>query len=336
MTMFTTETLKIRTDQEMDMELKASVHHALYEDAFLGYYEIGVYVKNGIVYLNGHIMGVTSLRRVNNILQSIPGIVGIKSNLVLDDKLILEVAQSLGALEHRYACKFFVDASNGVISLNGIVSDGNVKLLAEQCVAANRQVRGVVNQVCVTGIEPTLKTPLFLQPAIGAIIYFLDGVFGMIKQVVINPDNRCVIQVIIQGQLSEQKQNLMALTNNQAEILEKTIIIPVNLIRYLTANSGFLTIKSTETTCYKDFNPLHFTTPSVNWVPPYPYGPNDVLFASDDRELEKQIMLNPDIEQLNAWAQPTSPWQARASVDIVAAWEDDGGQIIQIAETVRS
>lgn len=332
--MFTTKTLKVRTDQEMDMEIKAAIDHALYADAVPDYYEIGVYVKSGIVYLNGHIMSATSQRRVDNILQSIPGIVGIKNNLVLDDKLTLEVALSLGALEHKYACKFFVDASHGVISLNGIVSDENVKLLAEQCVAANLHVRGVLNYVRVTGTKPTLEAQRFLQPSIGAIIYFLDGVFGIIKQVIINPNNRLVIHVILQGELSEEKQNLMALTNNQAEILEKTIIIPVNLIRYLTDGSGFLIIKSTETTCYKDFNPLHFITPSVNWVPPYPYGPNDVLFAVDARELENQIMLNSDIEQLNAWAQPTSPWQTRTPVDIVAAWEDDGGQIIQNAETV--
>jgi osmotically-inducible protein OsmY len=325
--------------QKADTGLKESIYHALWEDDVLRaleYYEIDVYVKNGIVYLNGHIASTTSLRRVENALQTIPDIIGIKNNLILDDKLTLDVAQSLGKLEQTHACKFFTGASHGVISLNGIVSDENVKLLAEQCVAANLNVRGVVNHIRVSGAEPASPEQPFLQPCIGAIIYFMDGVFGVIQQVVINPDNRRVIQVIIQGQLSGQKQNLRALTNNQAEILEKIIVIPVNLIRYLTTSSGFLTIKSVETTRYKDFNPLYFTAPGTDWTPPYPYCPDDVLFAVDTRELENQIMLDPDIEQLNASAQPTSPKAVGTPVDIVAAWEDDGGQVIQTAESVSA
>ena len=322
--------------QQTDTELKESIYHALWEDTVLRaleYYEIDVYVENKIVYLNGHIVSTTSLRRVENALQMIPGIVGIKNNLILDDELTYQVAASLGKLEHTYACKFFTGASHGVISLNGIVSDQNVKLQAEQCVAANLNVRGVVNHVRVSGAKLMPYQP-FLQPTIGAVIYFMDGIFGAVKQVIINPDNRCVIQVIIQGQFSGQKQNLMALTNNRDEILEKTIVIPVNLIRYLTTSSGFLTIKSTETTRYKDFNPVHFTAPDMAWRPPYPYRPDDVLFAVNTGEVESQIMLDPDIEQLNASAQPTSPKKTGPPIaDIIAAWEDDGGQVIQTAES---
>lgn len=323
--------------QKTDMQIKESIYHALWEDNVLRaleYHELDVHVKNGTVYLNGHIVSTTNLRRIENTIRDIPGIVGIKNNLVLDDKLTLEVAESLGELEHTYGCKFFTDATHGVISLSGIVSDENVKLLAERCVAGNLNVRGVINHIRISGAAPALQNPPFLQPTIGAIIYFLDGIFGVVKQVIINPDNRCVIQVIVQGQLSSQKHNLMSLTNNQAEILQKTVVIPMNLVRYLTKNSGFLTIESAETTRYKDFDPLYFTAPKTDWAPPYPYGPDDVLFNVDTQETETQIMIDPDLEQLTASAQPTSPLVAAAPVDILAAWEDDGGQIIQTAESV--
>lgn len=325
--------------QKTDMQTKESVYDALWEDDVLRaleYHEIDVHVKNGIVSLNGHIVSVTSLRRIESVIRFLPNIVGVQNNLVLDDKLTLEVAGSLGELEHKYSCKFFTGSSHGVISLSGIVRDENVKLLAERCVAGNLNVRGVLNHVRVLGVEPALQSRPFLQPVTGAIIYFLDGIFGIVKQVVINPDNRRVTLVVIQGQLLGQKQNLQSLTNNQAEILQKTVVISVNLIRYLTENSGFLTIKSTETTHYKDFDPLYFSFPPIDWVPPYPYCSDDILLAVNIQKTEAQIMIAPDLEQLTASAQPTSPAGLEAPVDILAAWEDDGGQIIQTAEVVAS
>src|SRR5215211_6303946 len=110
-----------------------------------------VHVKNGVVYLSGHIVNTSSRNRIEKAIRAIPGIVGIQNNLVLDDKLTLEVAGSLGKLEHTYGCKFFTGASHGVISLNGNVSDENVKLLAEKRVASHPNVRAVINNVRVSG-----------------------------------------------------------------------------------------------------------------------------------------------------------------------------------------
>jgi hypothetical protein len=296
--------------------------------------EIDLHVKKGVVYLHGHIVSTTSQSRIEKALRTIPGILGIKNNLVLDDRLTLEVATSLGQLEHTYDCKFFTGASHGVVSLNGIVRDEAVKLLAEKCAASNPNVRAVINNVRVSGSESGLQVETFLQPAIGETIYFLDGVSGVVKQVIINPNNRRVIQLIIQGQFSGQKQNSGTLINDQTQVLENTVVIPVNLIRYMTSSSGFLTIKSTERTQYQDFNPLYFTSPQMDWVLPHPYCPGDVLFNVDTGEIENQIMVDPDIVQLSISSQPTSPQEAAVPVDILATWEDDGGQTMQTTEAV--
>ena len=317
-----------------DEEIKESISHTLLKyDVLqaLHYFEIDVSVKNGIVYLNGHIVHTTTQNWIESAIRAIPGTLGLNSNLVPDNKLNLEVAASLEKLEDTYGCKFFVGASHGVISLSGVVSAENVRLLAEKCVAGNSNVRGVINHVRIAGAKLGLPRQSFLQPRIGAIIYFLDGVLGAVKQVIINPNNRCVVQVILQGQSSGQGQGLKVLTNNQAEILEKPAVIPVNLIGYLTNSSGFLTIKSTETRQYADFNPSYFAAPNMDWVPPYPYRPEDVLFTVDDAEIENQIMVDPDPVQLNAPARPRVPG---TPVDVVAAWEDDGGKIIQNAEAM--
>ncbi|MGZ9226102.1 MAG: BON domain-containing protein [Anaerolineales bacterium] len=99
-----------------DANIKESVHHAFWKDDVLRaieYSEIDVHVRNGAVYLNGHIVSTTSQSRIENAIRAIPGILGTKNNLVLDDKLTLEVATSLGELEHTYNCKFFTGATHG-------------------------------------------------------------------------------------------------------------------------------------------------------------------------------------------------------------------------------
>jgi len=134
--------------QKTDAAIKGLVDRAIWKDDVLRAiesHEIEVRVKNGVVYLNGHIVSTTSQNRIQNAMRAIPGLLAIQNNLVLDDKLTHEVARSLGSLEHTYGCKFFTGASHGVISLNGMVSDENVKLLAEKCVSSNPNVRGVIN-----------------------------------------------------------------------------------------------------------------------------------------------------------------------------------------------
>ncbi len=322
---------------KVDAAMREHIYQALWKDDVLRaveYHEIDVHVKDGVIYLYGHIVSVTSQGRIINAMRAIPGILRIENNLVLDDTLSLKIATALGELEHAYDCKFFTGSSHGVVSINGIVRDDHVKMLAEKCAGSNPNVRGVINNVQVSGTELGLHNQPFLQPVMGALIYFLDGISGVVKQVVINPNNRRVIEMIIHGQFPGHKQNLTALQNNQGHMPVETIVIPVNLIRYLTDISGFLTIKSTETTQYRDFNPLYFTNPRIEWTPPYPYCPGDVLFNVGAEEIENQKMVDPDIEQLNISAQPTSAKASEMPVDIIATWEDDGGQIIQPAEAV--
>ena len=320
-----------------DAAIKEHIYHAFWKDDILRaieYDEIDVHVKNGIVYLYGHIVSTTSQSRIFNAIRAIPGILRVENNLVLDDKLTFEVATSLGELEHAYNCKFFTGSSHGVVSINGIVGDDHVKMLAERCAGSNPNVRGVINNVQVSGTELEIHNQAFLQPSIGEIIYFLDGIAGVVKQVIIDPNNRRVIEMIIQGHFPDHEQNLTALSDNQNHRLDRIIVIPVNLIRYLTNSSGFLTIKSAETTQYQEFNPLYFTKSQSEWTPPYPYCPEDVLFNVEAEEIENQKMVDPDIPQLNVSAQPTSAIAPEMPVDIIATWEDDGGQIIQPVEAV--
>ena len=278
--------------EKTDATMKRSIDHAIWNDNVLRsieYREIDVHVKNGIVHLHGHIAGATSKSRIENAIRSVPGILGIQNNLVLDDKLTLDVATSLGELEHTYDCKFFTGASHGVISLNGTVSDENVKRLAEKRAASNPNVRAVINNVRVFGAEQALPDQPFLQPTIGETIYFLDGVSGVVKQVVINPHNRRVIAMTVRGQFADLPE-IKTLNSSNSQSAERLVVLSMDLVRYMTKVSGFLNINSTEQKRYMNFDSASFRTPNVDWRPPHPYCPDNVLFPVEQREIKYQIL----------------------------------------------
>lgn len=275
--------------QKSDAAQKESIYHALWKDDVLRALEfdqIEVRVDMGIVHLNGHIVSGTSEIRIMNAIRTVPGSLRIQNHLVLDDKLTLEAAFSLADLEHMYDCKFFTGASHGVISMDGIVRDAAVKLLAEKQVSSNPKVRGVINHVRVEGSEAGLQSQPFLQPAIGESIHFLDGIAGVVKQVVINPDNRCVIAMIIQGKITDQRHEPNSPTNGNALHPEQEVVVPMSVVRYLTRDSGFLEIKSSERNRYQDFDPASFSPPGPGWVPPHPYCTYDVLFPIEQQDAE--------------------------------------------------
>lgn len=271
--------------QKTDLVMKQLIYHALWADDVLHsleYSEIDVYVKNGIVHLYGHIVSTNSRARVYTAIQSVSGVLDIKNNLIMDDALTLEVASSLAVLEHAYHCKFFSGASHGVISLNGTVMNQRVKLLAVKCVAAHPNVRGVINNIHAAGEETGSNHHVFMQPMLGENIYFLDGVSGIVKQVIIDPNNRLVIAMTVLGRFADQQSHGGELPT------ERLIVLRMSAVRYLTRDSGFLYIRSDQKDRYADFAPAGFVTPDKNWNPPYPYCTEDVLFPVACQEVDVQ------------------------------------------------
>ena len=109
----------------------------------------------------------------------------------------------------------------------------------------------------------------------------------------------------IQGKIADRRYELNSLTDDgKARPPEQLVAVPMSVVRYLTKASGFLCINSNERKRYMAFDSASFSTPNVDWVPPYPYCPDDVLFPVEKRELEYQIL-----EQL-----PRSPF--------LVAWEE--------------
>jgi len=285
-----------------DAALAHEVDDALWKDAAFRateYDNIDVRVHNGIVHLLGHVSGLTNQHRAERKLQTIPGLLGVNNYLIPDDRLLSEVAAALGSLEQTFNCKFFTGVSHGVVLLSGDVSDAKVKLLAEKCAAGNSNVRGVINSIHVTGSELDGQDQPFLQPSIGEEIFFLNGISGVVRQVIINPDNRRVVAMTIQGRFTNRRQDLKSLNNGEAQRPDRLIVLSMDLVRYMTKVSGFLNINSREKNRYMDFDPASFITPNVNWVPPYPYCNGDVLFPIEYRDVENQIVQQPNRSPFN-------------------------------------
>jgi hypothetical protein len=148
----------------------------------------------------------------------------------------------------------------------------------------------VINNVGVFGAEQEVQDGPFLQPRIGEIIYFLDGVSGVVKKVIINPNNRRVIAMIIEGKFTDRHAKINLLTEGNTGPPEPLVVVPMNEVRYLTKVSGFLHINSNEQKRYMNFDSASFHTPHVDWTPPHPYCPDDVLFPVEQREVEYQIL----------------------------------------------
>ncbi|MCL4270860.1 MAG: BON domain-containing protein [Anaerolineales bacterium] len=270
-----------------DAEIKADITHALWKDnvlRVLGYREIDVRVKDGVVNFTGYITNSSSQSRIKNAIRSIPGIVEVRNHLILDDKLTLDIAAALGVLEGTYHCKFFTGVNYGVASIGGTVKDWKIRALAEKCASENPNTRGVINHIKVSGSEPRLRELPFLQPAIEEPIYFLDWVFGVVKKVVINPNNRRVIAMLVRGKFPEPPNEAKPRVEGDPPIQERFIVIPMETVRHLTRVSGFLNIKSRERNRYSAFDPGLFTIPPIEWTPPYPYCPSDVLFLVENHE----------------------------------------------------
>jgi osmotically-inducible protein OsmY len=259
------------------------------------YGEIDVAVKAGVVFLSGHVISASNQQLAENAARTIPGVLGVKSYLVPDDKIIREVAGALGKIEHVYGVKFFTGARNGVVVLNGEVSSTDVRSLAEKCASNVPGVRGVINYLRVPGVELKAEDQRFLQPSIGEQIYFRNDVSGKVERVIINPNNRRVVAMLVRGRYSNLQQDPGFLAYGEDQTPERLIVIPMSTMRYLTKSAGFLKIDSAEAARYSDFDPSCFTAPGEDWTPPYPYCPNEVLFPLESVEEMNQTESEPVI-----------------------------------------
>jgi osmotically-inducible protein OsmY len=283
--------LSITRDEFMDLPgyptdqfILEEVDRALWKDIVVrdtDYDEIDVQVRDGIITLNGHVITSMIQWRVETAVKNIPGSLGVKSYLIPDDKLTVEVAQALGHIEQYSGSKFYTKVEQGVVVLVGEVSSTTIRDQAVQCIAEIPWVRGIINEIRVTGIVLEPEDQRFLQPVIGKELQFKDALSVTIRKVIINPHNRRVVAMVGLGRFPAPPRQESKLGYGGENSPESLVVLPVGLILHLTRSTGYLRINSAETNEYEDYDPSRYITPDKDWLPPYPYCTDEVLFLAE-------------------------------------------------------
>lgn len=269
-----------------DFVLAAEVENALWVNEILrvtDYNGINVTVENGIVILRGHVVTPSNRSRAEDAARSVTGVLGIENHLVVDEELVVKVAQALGTDKRTCPEYVFVGAQRGVIILNGDVASAAIREAAEEVAASVPEVRGVVNYLRAPQVVVDPEKQQALQPPIGREVYATDMFLGCVERVIIDPHNRRVTAFVTSGNFTElllhTDENTLLDENPQRE---RHIVVPVCAVDYETDRSVMLAVSAGEAAQYRDFNPANFVFPPEGWQPPYPYHWEDVLFERKD------------------------------------------------------
>ncbi|HVN81436.1 MAG TPA: BON domain-containing protein [Terriglobia bacterium] len=221
-----------------------------------------VSVKKGIVQLCGHINRENNLQLIEKAARSVAGVVAVENNLVVDRDLTIWVAEALARDEHTRPYVLAVGCIHGWVSLDGEVPTCELQSVAEEVAAQVSCVRGVVSLPSVTDTPPEAIRRA-VQPRIDTPLYGEDGQVGVVSQVVIQPRNRLVTQVIA------------------SDLKNDKYLVPVEALGVVNKESGFLNKKVASLCVYPLFDPSGFLTVQSDWRPPYPYTAQVVLWPAD-------------------------------------------------------
>jgi osmotically-inducible protein OsmY/sporulation protein YlmC with PRC-barrel domain len=271
-------------DYGLDDALAAEVQGALWSDEILrntDYNEIGVSVENGILRLQGHVNSKRNRIRAEEAAGSIPGVLGVQNDLILDQDVANAVAQALGNDEHTRFAKVSVGVHHGFITLNGHVDRADTREAAEAIAATIPQARGVINIIQAPNVVMDPKEHEVWQPLIGKEVCATDMQLGRVERVIIDPRNRRVTAFVVRGHFPDPRSNDGYRLPGEDQQPECSVVIPIDAVRYATDSSVLLEVSGAEAALYRTFAPASFVSPPAGWQPPYPYRGEQVLF---DRE----------------------------------------------------
>jgi osmotically-inducible protein OsmY/sporulation protein YlmC with PRC-barrel domain len=277
-----TQALETVPEYGPDEALASEIDTALWQDETLretDYKAIGIAVQDGNVRLRGHVTTSANKKRAEAALRSVRGVLGIQNQLVVDEDLLVQVAQVIGKDELTRSEQVLVGAQNGVIILNGNVSGMDVRAAAEAAAASIPQVRGIVNYLRVPGMVIDAEDQQVWEPPVGQEVFSTDMLLGRVEKVIINPRNRRVTAFTVYGNFADPSFRGDRPWPNEISQQKRRVIIPIHAVQYETFNSVLLKTSSGEAARSPAFDPADFVSPPVDWQPPYPYRWEDVLIT---------------------------------------------------------
>jgi osmotically-inducible protein OsmY len=274
-------------DYGLDDALAAEVKAALWSDEILrntDYDEISISVEDGIVRLQGYVITRRNKIRAEEAACSVPGVLGLENELILDDDLVIRVAQALGNDERTRFEQISVGAQNGFITLNGQVSSAATREAGEAIAASVPQVRGVINYLQAPNVAIDPKEGQVWQPLIGKEVCATDMQLGHVERVILDPRNRRVTAFVARGYFPDPEDKDGYRSPDEEAQPERSIVIPLDAARYVTDSSVLLEISGVEAARYRAFDPADFVSSPAGWQPPYPYRWEQVLFDGERSE----------------------------------------------------
>lgn len=274
--------LNLHQDQvaKADMTLTEKLRRALAADHLLGKGDVAHMnstVKGAVVTLSGHVVQASHKARAEAIARETLGVATVVNRLVVDNELMIVVAQALSHDPRTANEQLHVNVQHGVVYLGGAVNRAAVRTSAAQVAASIPQVRGIINVIQTPGIEVDTDEERFVQPLVTSAIYATDGQVGGVQQVVIDPQTRRVTAVVVHAQLRVPQDLDWTHLPDERLQPQHAILIPIHSIRCAPSGALFLNINSGEAAHFADFNPRSFDRPAADWQPPYPYISADVL-----------------------------------------------------------
>lgn len=253
-------TIGTRTPDEVLEEL---VFEALCRDEIFRSLEqdsIEVDVRDGVVYLEGHLSKSLHRDHLEALAASVPGVREVENLLITDRELSLEVAKALSDDPATRQFDIPVRVFHGWVHLGGTVPTEADREACERVAASVPAVRGVITLPKLTdGSEiPPRRT---LQPMPGAQVFGDAGYMGRIQAVVIDPANRLVTHIVLPH--SPQA------AGEPAE--DELCCIPAAAIRTANESSVFLQHgfdPGSETPALRRQDLIE---PPADWQPPFPY-----------------------------------------------------------------
>ncbi len=273
-----------------DAVLEEKIDHAIWENnaLWMTYYsEFIITVKDGVVTFRGYVPTSSDKRMVEDTVDAFAGVLGIENLLVADYYLTIAVAQALSRDEHTHLAKISVNTRKGIVSLSGHVECASIQYAAEGIAASIPNVRGVINDIHAPGISIDPAEDRFLQPPIHREVYATDMLLGTVEKVMINPHNCRVMAILVHGNFPNPKNVDSSGWSREGAFQRRRVILPSRLIDYVTEASVSLNIDSLEAAGYADYDTAQYAQPPDDWLPPYPYGKEDILFKITTRRLHK-------------------------------------------------
>ena len=270
-----------------DEALGVRVDHALWSNEILrntDYREIGVFVEDGFVRLRGHVRTPRNKRKAEDAASSVPGVLGLENNLVVDNDLANRVAQALGNNDLTRSERITVGAQHGFITLGGHTVNAAVRDAVTQIAASIPEVRGVINDLQAPDVVIKAEKHRFLQPRIRQRVAATDMHLGQVDKVIIDPCDRRVTAFVTLGYFPEPRYHDNYRMPDEVSPQERSIVIPIDAVHHVTDSYILLKVKGADVVLYQAFDPTDFISPPAAWQPPYPYRREEVIFDKERLE----------------------------------------------------